>query len=76
MFIQRQQLQQPQHTTIMTPSTNTASLGLYKVTIACAGANTVELEWTDTAGTGGVNVIGLGAVLVLREHLSMTLMLL
>ena len=45
-------------TTIMTPSTDTA-LGLYKVTIACAGANTVELEWTDSAGTGGINVIGL-----------------
>ena len=45
-------------TTIMTPSTDT-SLGLYKVTVACAGANTVELEWTNAAGTGGINVIGL-----------------
>jgi hypothetical protein len=45
-------------TTIMTPTTGTA-LGLYKVTVACAGANTVELEWTDAAGTGGINVIGL-----------------
>ena len=45
-------------TTIMTPSTNTA-IGLYKVTMACAAAQTIELEWTDSAGTGGVNVIGL-----------------
>ena len=45
-------------TTLMTPSTNTA-LGLYKVTIASAGAQTVELEWTNSAGTGGINVIGL-----------------
>ena len=45
-------------TIIMTPSTNT-SLGLYKVTVACAGANTVELKWTNTAGTGGFEIIGL-----------------
>ena len=45
-------------TTIMTPSTDTA-LGLYKVTISSAGAQTVELEWTNSAGTGGVEVIGL-----------------
>ena len=45
-------------TTIMTPTTST-SLGLYKVTVSCAAANTVELEWTDSAGTGGVQVIGL-----------------
>ena len=45
-------------TIVMTPSTNT-SLGLYKVTIACAGANTVQLKWTDTAGTGGFQIIGL-----------------
>ena len=45
-------------TTVMTPSTNTA-IGLYKVTVSCAAANTVELEWTDSAGTGGINVIGL-----------------
>ena len=45
-------------TTIMTPTTGTA-LGLYKVTVACAAANTVELEWTNAAGTGGINVIGL-----------------
>ena len=45
-------------TIIMTPSTNT-SLGLYKVTVACAGANTVQLKWTDTAGTGGFEIIGL-----------------
>jgi len=45
-------------TTIMTPTTST-SIGLYKVTVACAGAQTVELEWTDSAGTGGINVIGL-----------------
>ena len=45
-------------TIIMTPSTGT-SLGLYKVTVACAGANTVQLKWTDTAGTGGFQIIGL-----------------
>ena len=45
-------------TIVMTPSTNT-SLGLYKVTVACAGANTVQLKWTDTAGTGGFQIIGL-----------------
>jgi len=45
-------------TIVMTPSTNTA-LGLYKVTVACAGANTVQLKWTDTAGTGGFQIIGL-----------------
>ena len=45
-------------TTIMTPTTST-SLGLYKVTVSCAAANTVELEWTNAAGTGGVQVIGL-----------------
>lgn len=45
-------------TIIMTPSTNT-SLGLYKVTVACAGANTVQLKWTDSAGTGGFEIIGL-----------------
>ena len=45
-------------TTIMTPSTDTA-LGLYKVTVSCAAAQTVELEWTDSAGTGGIEVIGL-----------------
>jgi len=45
-------------TTIMTPSTDTA-LGLYKVTISSAGAQTVELEWTNAAGTGGIEVIGL-----------------
>ena len=45
-------------TTLWTPATNTA-IGLYKVTMACAGAQTVELRWTNTAGTGGVNVIGL-----------------
>jgi hypothetical protein len=45
-------------TTVMTPTANTA-IGLYKVTIACAAAQTVELEWTNAAGTGGVNVIGL-----------------
>jgi hypothetical protein len=59
-------------TTIMTPSTDTA-IGLYKVTISCAGAQTVELEWTNAAGTGGINVIGLGIVLVLRVLLFMTL---
>ena len=42
----------------MTPSTNTA-IGLYKVTMSCAAAQTIELEWTDAAGTGGINVIGL-----------------
>ena len=45
-------------TTLWTPATNTA-IGLYKVTMACASANTIELRWTDSAGTGGVNVIGL-----------------
>ena len=45
-------------TLIMTPSQGT-SLGLYKVTVACAGANTVQLKWTDTAGTGGFQIIGL-----------------
>ena len=45
-------------TTLWTPATDTA-IGLYKVTVACAGAQTVELRWTDSAGTGGVNVIGL-----------------
>ena len=45
-------------TIIMTPSTGTA-LGLYKVTIACAAANTVQLKWTDTAGTGGFQILGL-----------------
>ena len=45
-------------TIVMTPTTDT-SLGLYKVTIACAGANTVQLKWTDTAGTGGFQIIGL-----------------
>jgi hypothetical protein len=45
-------------TTVMTPSTDTA-IGLYKVTVSCAAAQTVELEWTDAAGTGGINVIGL-----------------
>ena len=45
-------------TTVMTPSTDT-SIGLYKVTISCATAQTVELEWTDSTGTGGINVIGL-----------------
>ena len=45
-------------TIIMTPSTDTA-LGLYKVSVACAGANTVQLKWTDAAGTGGFQIIGL-----------------
>jgi hypothetical protein len=45
-------------TIIMTPSTNT-SLGLYKITVACAGANTVQLKWTNTAGTGGFQILGL-----------------
>ena len=45
-------------TTIMTPSTDT-SLGLYKLNISCAGAQTVEIKWTDSAGTGGFQVIGL-----------------
>ena len=45
-------------TTIMTPSTDT-SLGLYKLNISCAGAQTVEIKWTDSAGTGGFEVIGL-----------------
>jgi len=45
-------------TTLWTPTTDTA-IGLYKVNMSCAGAQTIELEWTDTAGTGGVNVIGL-----------------
>ena len=45
-------------TTVMTPSTNTA-IGLYKVTMSCAAAQTIELEWTDATGTGGINVIGL-----------------
>ena len=45
-------------TIIMTPTTGT-SLGLYKVTVACAGANTVQLKWTDTAGTGGFQILGL-----------------
>ena len=45
-------------TTIMTPTTDT-SIGLYKVTMAAAAAQTIELEWTNAAGTGGINVIGL-----------------
>ena len=27
--------------------------------MSVAGAQTIELEWTDSAGTGGVNVIGM-----------------
>ena len=45
-------------TTLWTPTTDTA-IGLYKVTVACAAAQTVELRWTNSAGTGGVNVIGM-----------------
>ena len=45
-------------TIVMTPTTGT-SLGLYKVTVACAGANTVQLKWTNTAGTGGFQILGL-----------------
>ena len=45
-------------TTLWTPATDTA-IGLYKVTVACAAAQTVELEWTNAAGTGGINVIGM-----------------
>ena len=45
-------------TIIMTPTTGT-SLGLYKVTVACAAANTVQLKWTNTAGTGGFQILGL-----------------
>tara|TARA_Y100001951_G_C11251881_1_gene246951 strand:- start:147 stop:884 length:738 start_codon:yes stop_codon:yes gene_type:complete len=45
-------------TTLWTPTANTA-IGLYKVTMACAAANTVELRWTDSTGVAGINVIGL-----------------
>ena len=45
-------------TIVMTPSADT-SLGLYKVTVACAAANTVQLKWTNTAGTGGFQILGL-----------------
>ena len=45
-------------TTLWTPATDT-SIGLYKVTMACAGAQTVELRWTDSTGSSGDAIIGL-----------------
>ena len=45
-------------TTLWTPETDTA-IGLYKVTIACAGAQTVQLKWTDSTGSSGDAIIGL-----------------
>ena len=45
-------------TTLWTPTSGTA-IGLYKVNMSVAAAQTIELEWTDSAGTGGIKIIGL-----------------
>ena len=45
-------------TTLWTPATN-KDIGLYKANMAVAGAQTIELEWTDSTGSAGVEVIGL-----------------
>ena len=45
-------------TTLITPTTGTA-IGLYKVTVACAAAQTVELRWTDSTGSSGDAIIGM-----------------
>ena len=44
-------------TTLWTPATDKA-IGLYKVTMSCAAAQTIELQWTDSAGAN-VHVIGM-----------------
>ena len=36
-------------TTLWTPTAN-STIGVYKITVSCAGANTVELEFTNSAG--------------------------
>lgn len=45
-------------TTLWTPTSGT-SIGLYKVTMSCAGAQTVQLKWTDSTGSSGDAIIGL-----------------
>ena len=45
-------------TTLWTPAQNT-SIGLYKVIMACASAQTIELRWTDSTGSSGDAIIGL-----------------
>lgn len=45
-------------TTLWTPASD-KDIGLYKVNMSVAGAQTIELEWTDSTGSSGVEVIGL-----------------
>ena len=45
-------------TTLWTPASD-KDIGLYKANMSVAGAQTIELEWTDSAGTGGIKIIGL-----------------
>ena len=42
-------MQQQQH--LWTPAADTA-IGLYKLTMSAAAAQTIEVEWTDSAGVG------------------------
>jgi len=44
-------------TTLWTPATS-RSIGLYKVTMSCADAQTIQLKWTDSTGSSGDAIIG------------------